>query len=343
MRSPSWLAIVLCVGALAAPAARAEPTTIRVATAAPDGTGWARLFRAMARDVATESNGEVALKWYFGGIAGSEGEMLDRMRRGQLDGVMSGGMLCMRLAPSMRVLRLLGLFQSREEAAYVMGRLRPIVDEEFAKNGYHNMGEAGLGSDILFTRTPVRSLAELTHSRLWVWDLDELMRAQLQALGLPAVPLPVEQASRAYEEGRTDGFIAVPTAALAFQWSTATRYMAQLHLGFLTGCMIMTNRAFDPLSVKARSALTVSVARFGARLEDLGRSQDAALLDKLFAKQGLQNVPISRSFAADFFDRAHTLRDQLPDSALSRALIERVVSWLADYRAEHQLRSAPHR
>ena len=39
----------------------------------------------------------------------------------------------------------LGLFQSRDEASYVLGRLRPTIDREFADAGFHNVGEAVLG------------------------------------------------------------------------------------------------------------------------------------------------------------------------------------------------------
>ncbi|MGZ3407940.1 MAG: TRAP transporter substrate-binding protein DctP, partial [Polyangia bacterium] len=120
----------ICVLLALASAAAAEPVTLRFATAAPDGTAWARLFRAMGRDIAADSNGAVATKWYFGGIAGSELQMLDRLRKNQLDAVMSGGMMCMKLSPSIRALRLLGLFQSRDEASYVLGRVRPSIDRE---------------------------------------------------------------------------------------------------------------------------------------------------------------------------------------------------------------------
>jgi TRAP-type transport system periplasmic protein len=327
--------LVSCVVLAAALPAAAEPTTLRLATSAPDGTAWARLFKGLARDVAADSNGELAVKWYFGSIAGNEIEMLDRMKRGQLDGVLSGGILCMRLAPTMRVLRLLTLFQSRDEASYVTGRLRPIIDAEFIKSGYQNMGEGGLGSDILFTRTPVRSLAELRKLRVWVWDLDEPMRTQLTALGVPIVPLPVEEASRAYEEHRIDGFLAVPAAALAFQWSAQTKYMSQIRMGFLTGCLIVTNRAFDALPVTARRALQTSTAKLGARIEDLGHTQDDELVNRLFAKQGLATVPVSKPFAAEFFDAARNVRDQLPNGFIATELIHHVVAWLADYRAEH--------
>ncbi|HEX8952024.1 MAG TPA: TRAP transporter substrate-binding protein DctP, partial [Polyangia bacterium] len=319
---------------LAAPAV-AEPVTLRFATAAPDGTAWARLFRTMGRELEADSHGGIATKWYFGGIAGSETQMLERLKKNQLDAVLSGGMMCMTLSPSMRVLRLLGLFQTREEASYVLGRLRSTIDREFDAAGFQNLGEASLGSDMLFTRTPITSLAQLRKTRLWFWDLDEPMRAQLAVMGVPAVGLPVEDAARAFEDKRTDGFLAVPTAVLAFQWSAGTRYLSELRLGFLPGCMVVSHRAWDQLPVEERTLLAAATAKTRARLEELSRSQDAELLGSLFARQGVKKTTVSAGFASEFFEAARAARESLRDKMIPGALIDRVTGWLADYRAEY--------
>jgi TRAP-type C4-dicarboxylate transport system substrate-binding protein len=312
--------------------ARAETTQLRIATAAPDGTAWARLFRAMGRDLEAV---DVRTKWYFGGIAGDELQMLQRLKQNQLDVVMSGGMLCMKLAPSLRALRLLGMFQTRAEATYVLGLLRPTVDAEFAKAGFVNMGEAGLGSDMLFARKPITSLADLKRTRIWFWSLDEPMRGQLQALGVPAVGLPLEQAAHAYDDQRTDGFLAVPTAALAFQWSAQAAYLSDLRLGYLPGCMVMSHTAWDSLPVEARRALTEAAAKFAARLEAIGREQDAELLGGLFQRQGLHVTPVSPAFASEFFEAARAARAAVRDRLIPGEVVDRINAWLADYRAEY--------
>jgi TRAP-type C4-dicarboxylate transport system substrate-binding protein len=199
-------------------AARAAPThVLRFATIAPDGTEWARLSRGFARQIEQETRGEVQIKWYFGGIAGDEKEMIARIRRGQLDGVASGGMACSELAPTMKVIRIVGLFQSREEALYVLGRLKPRLDTEFAAVGFTNLGEAGFGSDLVFSRTPVRTFDDLKRARLWIWDIDEVYKTELPTLGLHTTPLAVEAALPAFEAGQLDGFISIASAALAYQ------------------------------------------------------------------------------------------------------------------------------
>jgi TRAP-type C4-dicarboxylate transport system substrate-binding protein len=322
--------------ALAPTAAAADSVTLRIATPAPEGTAWAREGHNYAREVETATQGRVKTKYYFGSIAGDEMQTWERVKRGQLDGIASGGMLCMKLAPSMRVLRIVGLFQNRDESAYVSGRLRKTFDEEFRKAGFISLGELGIGPDVIFSREPVRSLAELRQAKFWVWDLDPVVPQQLAAMGLSTVPGPLEEARATYESGRSDGFFAVPTAALAFQWSSQVRYMTDLRTGFLRGCILVANRAHDALSLHDQQVVRSLSAKLMARLEDLGRSQDEALLGGLFAKQGLKTIVPAAAFRSEFFEAARMARTELGEKLVPKELLQKVMGMLADYRAEHR-------
>ena len=241
----------------AAPGGRAarptenEPIVLRFGTVAPDGTAWARIAKQTGASLEEATHGAVKAKWYFGGVAGDELQMLARMRKDQLDGIVSAGMLCQKLSPAMRVLRMVGLFQTRDESGYVAGRLKPIFDEDFRKEGFVNLGDVGIGPDLFFSRTPIRSMEDLKQARLWIWNLDETFLRTWPMLGVRGVALPIEQAYAAFDERRIDGFIAVPTSALAFQWFTAARYVTDLRVGFLRACVLITTRAFDPLPLEA--------------------------------------------------------------------------------------------
>jgi TRAP-type C4-dicarboxylate transport system substrate-binding protein len=320
----------------AATAARAEPAhVIRLATPAPDGTAWARELKAFARDVEGATHGAVRIKWYLGGIAGDDVAAGERIQRKQLDGVGSGGVLCQRFSASMRALRLLGLFESRDEYAFALGRLKPILDDEFRQAGFVNLAEGTVGPNVLFTRSPVRRLAELRQGHYWLWDLDELLPTQLGALDVHLLVLPLETAGRAYDERRVDGFIAPPGAALAFQWSTQASYLADLRVAWLTGCLLIANRVFDGLPPEAQRAVVEAGARFHARWEQEGGAQDEALLGGLFARQGLKAVPVSAAFRAEFFAAARAVRERYGPLLVPRPVIDRVVGILTEYRAAH--------
>jgi TRAP-type C4-dicarboxylate transport system substrate-binding protein len=314
--------------------ARAEQTVLRLAAIAPEGTAWAREVKAFARDVETATGGQVRVKWYLGGIAGDELASIDRIRRGQLDGA-ALAVSCSELAPSLRVTRIIGLFRNRGEARFVFSRLFSLVAEELHKAGFTGLGISAFGSDIIFSQTPVRSLDDLRRQRPWIWNLDKVWREEWPLLGVHAVALPVESASSALDHGTIDGFLALPTAALAYQWSTQVKYYTPFVVGYLPACLVMSDRTFDALSTAAQKEVRTAAAKLTVRFDDVNEDLERQLLGGLFQKQGLSSVPISPTFRAELFAEARRARDQLPDSVVPHALLEKVNAWLADFRAEH--------
>jgi TRAP-type C4-dicarboxylate transport system substrate-binding protein len=194
----------------------------------------------------------------------------------------------------------------------------------------------GIGPEILFTRRPVRSLDELLHTRLWIWSSDDTLLPGMQALGVPVVGETPDRAARLYDEGRVDGFIAAPLAALAFQWSSQVRYLTPLRVATLNACVIVVQHAFDRLSSESQTALRREIAKALVRLEDSGRAQDEALLGGLFSKQGVTTVPISATFRAQFFRAALETRERIGARLVGKHTLEHVLALLADFRAEHR-------
>jgi TRAP-type C4-dicarboxylate transport system substrate-binding protein len=330
-RRAAWIGVLALS---AAAAASAEPThTLRIATIAPDGTGWAREMRAFSRQVEADTGGALRIKWFFGGIAGDDVHAAERVHRDQLDGIASGGILCERISPTMRALRVLGLFADRDEWTYTLGRLAPDYDGEFARAGWVNLGSAGVGPHVLFTDKPIHRLADLATIRLWVWELDDVMRLELPELGARTVTTPIDGAGRARDDGLTDGFVAPPTVALAFQWSTQARYVSDLHLDYISACLLVAQRAFDPLPLELQQALRTAAAKLRIRFEDLGRRQDEALLRGLFAHQGLRPDPAGESLRAEYLAATRTTRERLGEHLVARKLLDRVLAVVDEYRA----------
>jgi TRAP-type transport system periplasmic protein len=328
------LLVALLVTALGG-AAAAEPITMRMSSVAPEGSAWAKLLHDWARELELVSGGSVKVRWYFGGITGDELETFDAIGKGHLDGIASGGMICERMAPSLKVQGLAGVFQSRDEAAYVVERLRANLEEETRRAGFELLIATGLGPEVLFTRTPVRSMAELRKMKLWRWSADEPGIAMAHEMGLTVVPTDLDVAGKAYDQGRIDGFVAIPTAALAFQWSAQAKYITDLRPGYLTGCVLVAHRALDRLTAEQQKIFRSLFAKYDALFQEMGRRQDEALLGGLFQKQGLKPIPPSEGFRSEFFDAARAARERAATRFVTRATLDRVLKILADYRAEH--------
>jgi TRAP-type C4-dicarboxylate transport system substrate-binding protein len=319
--------------------ARADgPVVLRMAGIAPEGTAWAREVRAFSREVESATHGQLKVKWYLGGIAGDDTQMADRMAREQLDGAASGGPLCLRAAPSLQVMRIPGLVQAREEAHYLLSKLAPTLFDEAHAHGYALLGFGSLGLDVMFLRKPVSSWEELRKVKLWRWDIDAAAAAYSRAMGLDVLTSPLLDAAPAFVSGRVDGLVAIPSAALAFQWYEHVHHLLPLPMGALPGCLIMRVQVYEQLTLEQQAALRAAGAKLGARFGLLTQEQDDALLGGLFAKQGLVPGAVPPQLKNEYFEAGRVARAQLGDKLVPTSLQQRAASWLADWRAEHGTR-----
>ncbi|HEX6839570.1 MAG TPA: TRAP transporter substrate-binding protein DctP, partial [Polyangia bacterium] len=287
-----------------------QPIVLRMSAIAPEGTGWARELKAMARDVEAATNGGVHMKWYLGGIAGDEATALGRIRRGQLDGA-AGALFCGSLSPTLGVTRIAGLVQSREEALYLVNHLRPRIDEDFKKAGFVALVVGNFGNDIMFLRDRVDTFAQLKQRPMWIWNAETVLRRQFDLMGMHMVPAAIDQLSSMYDSNQIDGMFVIPTAALAFQWTTRARYFIDLRSSMLAGCMTVSQKSYDQLSFEQQQALVAAAARFAVRFEELGKREDALLLGGTLEKQGVHKLSASEGLRNAFLDAAATARGEL--------------------------------
>src|SRR5260370_35710104 len=69
---------------LCPPEARADEVVIKLGTLAPNGSTWHSLLKEMGQTWSQLSGGKVKLRIYPGGVVGNEGDMVKKMRVGQL-------------------------------------------------------------------------------------------------------------------------------------------------------------------------------------------------------------------------------------------------------------------
>ena len=293
-------ALVLLLLASAPARAADEPPPLRIGTLVPDGTAWARELKAFGREV--EEGAHVRVKFYWGGIAGDEREIIRRIKRGQLDGA-AGAAMCTDLAPSLQVTRLQGVFPSRNVHERLVQKI-PHVDDEFKKSGFVNLGTGGLGPSIIFTRTPVSSWDELKKLRLWRWDLDPVAWQQDRMMGLNVVPGSVDGGAAMFDAGKVDGFVALAASALAFQWQSRAPHILPLEMDYLNACMLISLTAWDALPIDAQQIVRGAGAKLQGRMELVGRDTDRVVLSGKLTGSGVHATPVPAATRDAFFAAA---------------------------------------
>lgn len=336
MRAPLVLATLALLASSGAHADK-QPHVIRIATVAPDGSGWAREFVTMARAVEKRTNGSVKLKVYYGARAGNEFQIKERIEKGQLDGAVSGGMMCAEVMPSMKVLRVPGVFQDRGETTHVASELKPRFAKEAQANGYTLLGTAPLGASTIFSRVPIETMDQLRKVKTWRWNLDEVAITLNKQMGFNIVPMDLGEAGPAFEAGKIDALYAIPSAALVFQWYAQTPYIINLPGDYLIGCLVVRTKVLDQLTETEREVVRTESEAVAVRINDLNSRQDEELIkdNGVFGRQGSKLLKVSPKLRAEFFDAARNAREKLDERLVSKELLNEVLTMLADYRGEH--------
>lgn len=323
------LAVVVALSPVLAVAA---PLTLRIATAAPDGSAWAREFRAFTRDVDAHTNGEVQVRWYFGAIAGDELEVMQRVERGQIDGVASGGGVCQKLSPTLRAMRLQDLLESHEEGTWLLGRMHQTIAAELLEHQLVYLGGPVMGSELIFSRDDLPTLRALDQQRLWRWDADPTGIALSRAAGLKIVPRPLGELLHAYENGELDGFIALPSTMLVFQLLPKVHVVQDQPHSFLIGCFLLSQRAFDHLSFAQQQAVRADATKAVRRVDDVGRDTDVRMLGGLLQKQGITVEHTPAELKRDLLAAMRDAHKKVTEPPISDEIVRRLRELLVEHR-----------
>src|SRR5688572_5155395 len=135
-----FLVVPLIIGIVVLPSAAhvaaAGTTTIRLATLAPAGSSWDKVFRAWNNSLKKETGGAVQFQFFAGGIQGDEHDVINKMKLGQLDasGLTSIGLG--QIARPVTILQLPGIFENYGQLNKVRDKLAPEFEGMFVKEGY---------------------------------------------------------------------------------------------------------------------------------------------------------------------------------------------------------------
>ncbi len=113
-----------------------ETITIRIGSIAPEHSPWGKTLKKISREWAKITKQKVKLKIYPGGVAGSEIDMIKKMRRGGLGGTALANEGIAYIYRDVYVLHMPCLFRSDMEFNDVFHRMKPFFEKEIEKKGF---------------------------------------------------------------------------------------------------------------------------------------------------------------------------------------------------------------
>lgn len=309
-------------------------TKIKFATLAPDGSTWMNVMKDYAKAVKDATNGEIKFKIYPGGVSGDEKDVLRKMRIGQLHSAGFTGVGLGEILPEVRILDAPFLFNSYEEVDYVSSRLFDYFSEKFEKKGYVLLGWAEVGFVYVMTNQPVKSLADMSGVKMWMWEGDPIAKATFSSINISPIPLSITDVLTSLQTNLIDGVYVSPLGCVALQWHTKVKYLLDLPLADSNGAVLITKKQFNKLDAEQQATLLKLSKEYFGKLTQMSREDNAKSLD-LIKEAGIQFTEINDPAALGSFKKTgKQARQALVGKLYDQALLDRVEGMLTEFRAK---------
>jgi TRAP-type C4-dicarboxylate transport system substrate-binding protein len=322
--------ILITLGLLLGGIANAQ--TLKIATLAPEASEWMKALRAAGKNIETRTEGRVQIKYYGGGIQGSDDQVLRKMRIGSLQG---GVFLPLVLQEAYRDIVLYTLplvFESEDEATYVRQRLDGRLMEGLNEAGYVGFGFAATGFAIIMSNEPIYVVDDLQGKKVWVPENDAISYAAMKDLALSPQTLPLSDVYTGLQTRLIDIIAASPIGALVMQWHTKVKYITDVPLVYTVGLMAIDKRAFNKIrpddQVIVSEVMTELYARFDQKniVDDAGAKQ--ALLNS-----GIQRIVPEKSAVTELQRVMEETNRRLAENGeYSLELFDEMLSYVDEYR-----------
>jgi TRAP-type C4-dicarboxylate transport system substrate-binding protein len=332
--SPRRLMLLLSCCFLLPLAVHAAPVVIKFATLVPEGTPWMNLMEEMNDEIQRQSNGQVVFRFYAGGVAGDERDVIRKIRIHQLHGGTFSGFGLGELLPEIRVLELPLLFRDAAEAEHIAGTLFDHFAAAFARKGFILLALNEAGAVHIFSQHPIRSRTDMARTKMWTWQGDPLSLAMFTAYGITPVPLTLPDVLPSLQSGLIDACYGPPLAILALQWFTKVKYYADSPITRVMGALLLSEHQWQKLLPAQQIQVRTIVRKYNAKTVVTMRRHHRKALS-LMQTLGIQSVTMPAEEVSHLQQISVQIRQELVGKLYPRELLERVMHLRDQYRQTH--------
>lgn len=331
MRPREIILVVLCaLLVLFTPAAHA--LVIKLATVAPKDSTWYDYLQELDQKWREASDGQVQLRIYAGTL-GDEGDIMRRMRIGQIDAatVTTSGLATIDRAAT--ALHIPLAFSSYPELAYVQQHIAPTIEQVLRAKDIVVLNWGVGGWVRFFTNTPLQRPDDLSKLKLFVWSTGDTTEAEelWKAVGVKPVPLSTVDILPALQTGMITAYQAPPIAALANQWFAFTEYMTGMKWAPLLGATIISTRAWSKVPEALRPKLVQIAAEAGERLNQRVLTLEQEAIDAM-TKRGLKVVPVPEDALKQWQTLTRSLYPEIRGKMIPPEYFDRVLQLRDEYK-----------
>lgn len=259
---------------------------IKMATLAPEGSAWMRELRAAAAQVKTGTQGRVEVKYYPGGVMGSDTVVLRKMRLGQLQGGVLTSSEVAAVYPDAAIYSLPFIFDGWSQVDQTRPKIDPLLGKGFETKGLKMLAASNVGFAYLMSTRSLRNRADVSAAKLWIPQNDEIAERTFKLGGISPILLPLGDVFTSLQTGLVDTVANTPSGAVALQWHGKLKTMVDFPLSFVVGYVLVDSKPWQKLSPGDQAVVAKAFKDAASRVDANIRRDDASALAAM-KKQGL--------------------------------------------------------
>jgi TRAP-type C4-dicarboxylate transport system substrate-binding protein len=309
---------------------------IKMATIAPRGSSFMKVYEEFQEDVRKATNNEVGFKIYWGGVQGEEKDVVRKIRLKQLHGGGFMGTGLGLIVPEVRVTEIPYMFWNYDEVHYVRSKLEDTMNRYFDEAGFVVLGWIEVGFIYSFSKVPITSLEVARKQKWWSLDGDPIGKAIFKALDISPIPLSISDVATSLSTNLIDTASSTPYGALAFQWHTRFKYMSEYPTTHILGASVVTKEIWNTISPESRRKIMEIAKGFHDKFNRATSEENERSIE-LLKQSGISvvHVDIDNEQMQFVIDASKKARESLVGTLYSQELLDQTLSYLDEYRKDH--------
>jgi TRAP-type C4-dicarboxylate transport system substrate-binding protein len=285
----------------------------------------------MAAEWAAATNGGVTLQIYHNGTAGSEPDVLRKLRLNQIQAGVFSSVGLNAITPEIITLSVPFLIRNDGELEAVLSNLKSDLEAKIDEKGFFTLAWARAGWVRIFSRTPVFVPGDLKKQTVGTDPGEEKLMQAFKAMGYKMEAVPINDNLIALNSGKIDALYQSPIAVGGYQLFGIAKNMTNMNIAPFMGGIIMNRTAWRSIPDQYKPRLLEIAKRIEQDIDtSIFQLENEAV--ETMKKYGLTVNQVTRQQEQEWYADAARAIPSLLGTAFDRGIYEKINTILANYR-----------
>lgn len=238
--------------------------TLKMASLLPTGTEWDNALNKMAGEWRESTDGRVRVKIYPGGIAGTESDVIRKMRIGQIDMAVLTSIGMTTIVPDTFSMSMPFMIESEEELDFIVKEVTPIFEEAFLEKGFITLTWAKTGWVNFFSKDKVIEPEDMMRMKFAGSATQPELSNSFKKMGFNVVSIEIPDILMGLQSGMVSALYTAPMASASYQWFAIAQNMLDMKVSPVLGGIVITERAWRKIPDSYKSELIASAVELSS-------------------------------------------------------------------------------